>query len=231
MTTPNRRRESRYVHHLPLRLMCEGKSHFGVTEDVSNGGMRVRTEAYPQLRGLVRVECQLSVRRRLVLPAMVCHASLDEGRQQPAVGLQLYAAGAEEELVWRGLIQRIRIHARVRKQGDCVDGVVPVYPSTPRELSVIEQLARTGKPLFVPTSLRAEEGDAVQLVLVHYATRSLLNLSATTLRVVNDRKRPGLFARFDRLDANGRAAMSQFIAGSRPRFSFIHAPAKAATSV
>lgn len=52
MTTPNRRGESRYVHHVPLRLLCEGKSHFGVTEDISNGGMRVRTEAYPRLRGL-----------------------------------------------------------------------------------------------------------------------------------------------------------------------------------
>lgn len=207
---------------MPVRLIRNGRPAFAVTEDLSMSGLRVRSDARPRGGDVARLEIHLPEATRLVVPASVVHVRHDADSEQPAIGLELAELEAAAEQTWRRVVDRVRAISPLRKLGEHINAVVPLYPSTPSAIANIQLAARGGKSLFAPTALRARVGEHVQLLVVHPGSRNLFSLQARVTELVGDDKRPGLHVELTPLDIHQRAAMSQFISCSRERRSFTH---------
>lgn len=188
MATKSRRKEPRYSNRIPVRLIWDRRSYVGMTEDVSFSGMRVRSDAMPPLRLLVRVELTLpDSGRQLRMHAFVAHATLDPACCQPSIGLQLYGVSDEERAAWQTYVQGLRdANAAPRATSSAV---LAVDELSAGELDALPALIERGGSVFCETNLAFQPGQAVHLALIHPVTRQMHLLAGRVAKLVDSHRR------------------------------------------
>jgi len=187
MATKSRRKEPRFSTRIPVRLIWDRRTYVGMTEDVSFSGMRIRSDAMPPLRLLVRIELTLpDSGQRLGMHAFVAHATLDPSCGQPSVGLQLYGVSEEERAVWQAYVQELRdANAPAR----AASSAVLVIDQLASELGALPALIERGGSVFCETNLAFQSGQAVHLALIHPVTRQLHLLAGRVAMPVDGHRR------------------------------------------
>jgi Tfp pilus assembly protein PilZ len=204
MAATTSRREPRYLVHLPILLTAEGKSVSLVTEDVSRGGVFLRTEATLSPRQLVHVEIVLPPRaERFLGTARLTHAVPRglEGRV-PGVGLELDAIGPEVQPIWDRFIEHVRKscpeageRAQLEARGETFEPlhrrhtkevVLRIHPVNLADLCSLHErdVARGG--MFLLTDGTFALGDEVGLQLIHPHTMDVFEARCVVRRTVSE---------------------------------------------
>ena len=102
-------RDRRYQVRVPVTLVQGRKSHHLLTDDVSFGGMFLRTTQFPPTRQLVQIRIQLEPDGdELVVHAMVARVSAPDDSEAHGIGVHLFSLTAEARQRWNQFIHYVR---------------------------------------------------------------------------------------------------------------------------
>jgi Tfp pilus assembly protein PilZ len=186
--TSHRRLDVRYAIQFPAQLLHARRSYSLVTEDVSHGGIFLRTETPPPLMQLVQVRLVLPIGgHALSAHGMTVHVvepSNAKGRV-PGIGVQFYALDHATRDAWEGFVRHVA--ASYPESADQTPlrmkrGMTPeplsrrfirhtaVLELRPETVAALEELHRSelsAGEIFVPTTKALAPGTEVVIHVLH----------------------------------------------------------------
>ncbi len=189
---------------LPLLLDVGRQVHELVTEDVSHGGLFLRTELELGLRQLVRVS--------MLLPPHADHFEAAgkivhqlphvQGDRGGGIGIQFYGLGSDARARWATFIASVREFPEANERSASLASAAPVTPlfvrgkscafwlkihvATLTDLITLFRRDITRKRMFVLTERPCFVGDLVGLWVVHPHTDDVFELAGRVARCVRD---------------------------------------------
>lgn len=192
-------------------------------EDVSYRGMFLRTDSPPELRQLVKIECDPhDGRGRLSMHGMAVHAvEPDNPRGRvPGVGIQFYAVDPDSRARWAAFVhsaeRRGGCGARDTEPSEPVRRKYPRYDAEVElELATLDELLTlytrdvSQGGMFIVTDFPLELGSALRVTVIHPTTRAPFGVDAVVRRACEDPK--GIGVEFTGLDQKRRNALWAFV--------------------
>jgi hypothetical protein len=184
------RRESRYNANIPVEIYCNRRVVIGMTEDVSNRGMRVRTSVCAGVRELLRISVSLpGYAYPIPMHAMVAHASVDGSHPQGYIGLELYGISARDRARWVAFVGEVARSPRSERGERCaVIEIPPEDTLTSRKLQMGNTL---GGQVFVDTPMRLQRGNYVYLVSRQPISGRVSVFEGRVTRVIEEEREHG----------------------------------------
>lgn len=204
------RREARYAARYPLRLFWDRRTYVAMSEDVSLRGLRIRTDAIPPLRLLVRVEIQLPGSGTTSMHAMVAHTTLEPGCCQPTVGLALYGISEQQKTGWEAFVRHVRDVGASSGPGT-PSHVIAIQPQESTGLARLRAHAVEGNPVFCRTGLRLPVGASVHAAVVHPSNLRLHLIAGRVQDLLEQDGDVGIVLGLRTLDGPGRRGFDAFI--------------------
>lgn len=218
------RREPRYRFSVPVILHLGRAATELVTDDVSFGGMFLRTDNPPPERGLVKLTVPVPSGSALELMAMVVHVIAPGSDRVPGAGVQLYGVGGSIRDQWARYVMSMREgHNDAASQpvrAELANGREPIARRHARYAAVLAVRAKNLDELvttytrdisqggtFLTTSATVASGDALFLELIHPDSGESFGLSCVVRRKVRD----GVGVEFTDLDNQRREQFWEFV--------------------
>jgi hypothetical protein len=196
----HRRLDTRYLIEFPVQLVHARRSRSLVVQDVSQGGVFIRTDAPPPLLQLVQVHLVLPIGgHALSAHGMTVHVVEEEGihGRGPGIGVQFYGLDESTRLAWEAFTRHVATHypespdqtplrlARgatpqpLSRRFFRHKSVLELKPASRSELEdIYTQQLSTGR-LFVPTQLDLPPGTVVVVHVTHPVDHTPFLIQAT----------------------------------------------------
>ncbi|GDX83604.1 hypothetical protein LBMAG42_54150 [Deltaproteobacteria bacterium] len=226
------RRHGRVALQLHAVLIVGRREFAAVTEDVSRGGMRVRTDSPPPERRLVQL--------RLLFPGDLTPTTLSgvtvrvvppgEGRT-PGVGIQLYGNSGELTAKWERFVATVppssgegeepllasatTVPAEpIRRRFERVRAVLEVHTRSADDLLPFASRDASKGGMFLVADQLREVGEELGIEIVHPVTGERFEVRCVVRRVVREHGMGmGMGVEFLDLDAPRRDELWEFISG------------------
>lgn len=203
----NKRRHERFNFVAPAVLVRGRKEMQLHTEDVSFGGLFLRTDNPPPLRDLVKIRLVLpSDHQEIELLGMAVHRVPPGGPRLAGIGVLLYGLDPALRARWENFVQEVRLGRHGK--GPTQDLVWPDHPAAPAvkdyrpELRVnlphraametIRDRDLPRKRTFVRTELYLEKGTKTSVVFVHPDSGRLFTLGGEVMQPIRRDNMTGL---------------------------------------
>jgi len=208
-----RRREPRYLVRVPILLTAAQRSIAVVTEDVSRGGVFLRTDLPLSLRQLVHLELVLPPRAvRFYATGTLLHAIPRSEEREAGIGVEFFGIGDEALAAWGRFIEHAQEHfpeagerARVLPRGEAFVpayrrsehiAVLRVEPETLGDLRTLHARDVSRGGMFLLTDEPFALGDVIGLQLVHPHTQDVFETACVVRRTVREHGVAGIGVEF-----------------------------------
>ncbi len=200
-----RRVDKRYMVAVPLLLEVGKRTVELVTEDISHGGLFLRTELEATLRQLVRVEMLLPPHAdRFEAAGKIVHrVPAVQGDRAAGVGIQFYGLGNDPRARWATFVAFVRERFPESSERSVTlataNAVTPLYRRTHSEVFALQVHVATlsdlvtlfrrdvrQRRMFVLFDKQCYVGDEVCLLVVHPHTQDVFELRGRVSRCVRD---------------------------------------------
>jgi hypothetical protein len=224
------RRDTRYVLSFPAQITVGKRTLSLLTEDVSYGGIFLRTDAAPPLYQLVSVQLVLPVGDHAIqVFGMTVHVVLPDNpvRQTPGIGIQFYALDQNTRDSWDTFIRYVEARCPegpdqtplrlprgftpepIRRRFERHTAVLKVEPATQAELEGIYERDVLTATMTIATSLELSPQTRVMVYISHPSSGQPFLLEALVLRKVKDPE--GLALELLGLDRAAKDAFLDFV--------------------
>lgn len=230
------RRHGRVPLVMPVTMIVGKREIPAVTEDVSRGGMRLRTDQPPPEKRFVQVRFEPSPGAPPVLLSGVTVRVINPGAgRTPGVGVQIYGNAAQAVSAWERFVATVPatlgaaagapVHARAdsvpveptRRRFERVAAAFEVRVPSVDDLMPFASRDVSKGGLFLVTDAPRAVGDRLGIILVHPERDERFEVSCVVRRVVTEAELGiGMGVEFTDLDEVRRDDLWEFLSGGIP---------------